>query len=73
MRMRWAVYISSRRDFSQLESRRAAAQETRDCGSGHEKRRRFEPAVFRVRTFEYFFGGCPLVAGTVTEPRTVTN
>jgi hypothetical protein len=37
---------------------------------GHEKRRRFDPAVLRVKTFVYRLGPEVGVAGTVTEPRT---
>ena len=71
--MRWAVYISSRRDFSQQESRKAAAHEMRSWVVGQEKRRRFVPAVLSVITLVYFRGGDVAVAGWVMAPRTWTN
>jgi hypothetical protein len=67
------VYISSRRDFSHADKRKAAAQERREVVVGQEKRMRFEPAVLSVRTFEYLLAGEEAVAGTVTEPNTWTN
>jgi hypothetical protein len=71
--IKWAVYISSRRDFSHADSLRAEAQAMRALVEGQEKRRRLEPAVLRVRTLVYRFEGWFAVAGTVTEPRTWTN
>jgi len=68
--MRWAVYISSRRDFSQHESRKAAAHEMTSWVVGHEKRRRFVPAVLRVMTLVYLREGDVGVAGCVIAPRT---
>jgi hypothetical protein len=67
------VYISSSLDFSQDDSLSAAAHETRDAESGHAKKSRFDPAVLRVITLVNFLGGALSVAGTVTEPSTVTN
>ena len=64
------MYISSKRDFSQADKRSDAAHEMRAFVEGHEKRRRFDPAVLRVRTFVYRLGPEVGVAGTVTEPRT---
>ena len=53
MRIRWAVYISSRRDFSHEDKRRALAHEMSASVLGHENRMRFEPAVLRVSTLAY--------------------
>ena len=71
--MRWAVYISSRRDFSQRESRKAAAHEIRSWTEGGEKRSRFAPAVLRAITLVYLRGGDVAVPDCVTEPRTWMN
>jgi hypothetical protein len=68
--MIWAVYISSRRDFSQHESRKAATHEMRSWVEGQEKMRRFVPAVLRVMTLVYLRGGDVGVAGCVIAPRT---
>jgi len=73
IRIRWAVYISSRRDFSQHESRKAVAHEMRSWAEGQEKRRRFVPAVLRVMTLVYLRGGDVPVAGCVRAPKTCTN
>jgi hypothetical protein len=73
IRNRWAVYISSRRDFSQAASRRAAAQDKSIAVDGHANNRRFDPAVLRVRTSVNLLDGVEDVAGTVTDPRTCTN
>jgi hypothetical protein len=67
------VYISSRRDFSQADSRRAAAQDISAAVDGHEKSRRFDPAVLRVRTLVNCFNGTVAVAGIVTDPKTCMN
>jgi hypothetical protein len=67
------VYISSRRDFSQADKRRAAAHDISAGVDGQENSKRFDPAVFKVRTFEYRFAGEVAVAGTVTDPKTWTN
>lgn len=68
--IKWAVYISSRRDFSHAESLSAEAHEMSEAVVGQEKSKRLEPAVLSVRTFVYRFEGCVAVAGTVTDPRT---
>lgn len=47
---KWAVYISSSRDFSHADRRRAAAHDMSAAVLGQAKRRRFNPAVFRVST-----------------------
>ena len=73
IRIRCAVYISSRRDFSQEQSRNAVAHDIKAGVDGQLNNKRFEPAVLRVSTFVYFFGGWPSVVGTVIEPRTCTN
>ena len=67
------MYISSRRDFSQADRRRAAAQDRSAPIDGHENSKRFDPAVLRVKTFVYCFEGALAVAGTVTEPRACMN
>lgn len=72
-RIRWAVYISSNRDFSQEDSLSAAAHDLNASVVGHEKSNKLDPAVFRVRTLVYFFAGLSDVAGIVTAPRTWTN
>lgn len=64
------MYISSRRDFSQADNRRAAAQDMSAATVGHEKSRRFDPAVLRVRTLVYRFACVVEVPSVVTEPRT---
>ena len=66
----WAVYISSKRDFSQEARRNAATQEIRSEGEGQENKKRFDPAVFKVRTLAYRLDGAPTVAWVVTEPNT---
>lgn len=73
IRIKWAVYISSSRDFSQAQSRSAVAHDTKAGVDGQLNNNRFEPAVLRVSTFVNFFGGWSSVAGTVIEPRTCTN
>jgi hypothetical protein len=73
IRSRCAVYISSNRDFSQAERRRAAAHDMSVAVDGHENSRRFDPAVLSVRTSVYRLDGVLAVAGTVTDPKTCTN
>jgi hypothetical protein len=70
IRIRCAVYISSSLDFSQADNLNAAAHDISAAVDGHEKSKRFDPAVLSVNTLVYFLAGTLAVSGTVTEPRT---